>query len=453
MSRKHALQIFRAALDAADPERAVRRFLSFDGRILTLARRRYQLSHFDRIQIIGAGKASAAMASAVERILGHRISSGLVNVPNGPQPRVHRIKLNQSGHPVPDRRGLEGAQRIAEIARTANARDLLICLISGGASALLPDPQPPVTLAALQQITRQLLASGATITELNTVRKHISYLKGGQLARLAAPAPVISLMLSDVIGDDLSVIGSGPTVADRSTFADAASVFERYNIKPPASVRKRLESKAAETPKPGDPLFDHVQNVIIGSNRLAIDAAAREASALGYRPLVLSTSIEGETRDIAMMHAAIAKEIRTAGRPAREPVCILSGGETIVTIRGKGRGGRNQEFVLAAALALYESDGVLHGSDGAFGPATIFSAGTDGIDGPTDAAGGIADEATLVRAHDLGLDPRAYLENNDSYHFLQRLEVLIKTGPTGTNVMDVRMILLPKPLTKTLRRP
>lgn len=441
MSRKHALQIFRAALDAAEPQRAVLRNLKFDGRILAVNRRRYRLSNYNRIQVIGAGKASAAMASAVERILGHRIASGLVNVPDGPQPRVHRIALNESGHPVPDRRGLAGAQRIAELARTATDRDLLICLISGGASALLPDPQPPVTLAALQQVTRQLLASGATITELNTVRKHISYLKGGQLARLAAPATVIALILSDVIGDDLGVIGSGPTVADPTTFADAARVFERYQIRPPASVRSRIsshESHAPETPKPGDPLFNRVQNLIIGSNRLAIDAAARQARELGYRPLVLSTSIEGETRDIAIMHAAIAREIRATGRPAREPVCILSGGETTVTVRGRGLGGRNQEFVLAAALALY-------GSPDSFGLATIFSAGTDGIDGPTDAAGAIADQATFQRARDLGLEPRAYLENNDSYHLLQKLEALVKTGPTGTNVMDVRMILLPNP--------
>jgi glycerate 2-kinase len=443
VSRKHALQIFRAALDAADPQRAVLRNLKFDGRTLTAARRRYSLSKFDRIQVIGAGKAGAAMAAAVEGVLGRRISSGFVNVPEGTRTHVRRIELNESGHPVPDRRGLDGARRITEIARNAGERDLLLCLISGGASALMPDPAPPITLAALQHATRQLLASGADIRELNTVRKHISQLKGGQLARLASPATVIALILSDVIGDDLEVIGSGPTVPDSSTFEDAARVLETYAIRAPATVARRIAcgvaGAIAETPKPGDPAFARVQNIVVGGNRQAIDAAARQARALGYRPLVLSTFIEGETRDIASMHAAIAKEILSSGRPMRPPVCILSGGETTVTVRGKGLGGRNQEFVLAAAIALYGSTG----DRAAFGPTTIFSAGTDGIDGPTDAAGAIADERTLDRARSIGLDARRFLANNDSHHFFEKLEALVKTGPTGTNVMDIRVILLP----------
>ena len=441
MSRKHALQIFRAALDAADPQRAVLHNLKFDGRTLIAARRRYSLSKFDRIYVIGAGKASAAMASAVESLLGRRVSGGLVNVPEGTRTHLRRIELHESGHPVPDQRGLDGARRITEIARQAGERDLLLCLISGGASALMPDPAPPITLAALQQTTRQLLACGADIRELNTVRKHISQLKGGQLARLASPSTVIALILSDVIGDDLVVIGSGPTVPDSSTFADAARVFEKYAIHPPPAVAKRISSGVAgavsETPKPGDPAFGRAQNIIVGSNRQAIDAAARQARALGYHPLVLSTFIEGETRDIASMHAAIAKEILSSGRPTRSPVCILSGGETTVTVRGKGLGGRNQEFVLAAAIALYGS------KEEGFVPATIFSAGTDGIDGPTDAAGAIADERTLDRARAAGLDAPRFLANNDSYHFFEKLEALVKTGPTGTNVMDVRLILVP----------
>jgi glycerate 2-kinase len=435
VSRKHALQIFRAALDAADPQRAVLKNLKFDGRTLTAAGRRYQLSKFDRIQVIGAGKASGAMAAAVERLLGRRISGGFVNVPQGDKARVHRIELNESGHPIPDRRGFDGARQIAEIARKAGDRDLLICLISGGASALLPDPKPPLTLAALQQVTRQLLKSGATIHELNAVRKHISQLKGGQLARLASPATVIGLILSDVIGDDLHTIGSGPTVPDRSTIADAARVLDKYKIRTSVAIRTLLNANH-ETPKQGDQVFARVQNAIIGSNRQAIDAAARRARELGYRPLVLSTFIEGETRDIASMHAAIVKEILATGRPMRPPVCILSGGETTVTVRGKGLGGRNQEFVLAAALALDDSKQAL-------GPITILSAGTDGIDGPTDAAGAIADQHLLTRARALGLDARCFLDNNDSYHFLQKLEALVTTGPTGTNVMDIRVILLP----------
>src|SRR5258706_727898 len=416
MSRKPAVQISRAALHAADPEQAVLRHLSFDGETLAAGRHRYRLSQFDRIQVIGAGKASASMARAVERLLGRRISGGLINVKDGDAPSLRRIELNESGHPVPDQRGEQGARRIAEIARAAGPRDLLICLISGVASALMPAPSPPITLAEKQETTRQLLACGATIHEINTVRKHMSGIKGGQLARLASPATVIALILSDVIGDDLDVIGSGPTVADSSTVADAHRIIEKYGLRQPPPFE--------ETPKPGDPAFVRVQNLIVGSNRQAIDAAAKQSRELGYRTLVLSTFIEGETRDVASVHAAIAREILVAGRPVRPPACILSGGETTVTVRGKGLGGRNQEFVLAAAMVLE-----------AFGPVTIFSAGTDGIDGPTDAAGAVADENTIARACALGLDARHYFANNDSYHFLERMEALVKTGPTGTNVM------------------
>ncbi len=413
MSKKHALQIFRAALHAADPERAVAKHLKFDGRTLVAGRVRYRLSNFDRIQVIGAGKAGAAMARAVERILGRRISGGFINVKDAAR-RLRRIELNESGHPVPDERGLAGARRIAETARRAGERDLLICVISGGASALMPLPADSITLLEMQQTTRELLASGATIHELNTIRKHVEKLKGGQLAELAAPATVLSLILSDVVGDDLDVIGSGPTVADSSTVDDAAAVFAKYGIKP---------LPLHETPK----RVDRVQNVIIGSNRQAIDAAAQQARALGYHTTVLSTFIEGETRDVALVHAAIAKEILASGRPLRRPACILSGGETTVTVRGSGLGGRNQEFVLAAALALEGWKGV-----------TIFSAGTDGSDGPTDAAGAIADETTLNR----GVDGREFLKNNDSYHFFKQVDGLVKTGPTGTNVMDVRALLI-----------
>jgi hydroxypyruvate reductase len=318
---------------------------------------------------------------------------------------------------------VRGARRIAEIAREAGPRDLLICLISGGASALLPLPAESVTLRQKQEFTRQLLARGASIHETNAVRKHISQIKGGHLARLAWPATVIALILSDVIGDDPDVIGSGPTVADSSTREDASRIVEKFGISlPPEALR--------ETPKAGDPALGRTQNLIVGSNRQAIDAAARKASELGWRPLVLSTFIDGETRDVARMHAAIVKEILTSWRPARPPVCVLSGGETTVTLRGKGMGGRNQEFVLAAAMALE-----------GFAPVTIFSGGTDGIDGPTDAAGAVADSSTLGRARVLNMDPRSFLDNNDSYHFFEALGALVKTGPTGTNVMDVRVFL------------
>jgi hydroxypyruvate reductase len=363
------------------------------------------------------------MARAVVRVLRRRITGGFVNVQDGVNETLRQVKLHASGHPVPDERGVAGGQRILEIARAAGPRDLLLCLISGGGSALMPAPSTPLTLPQKQEITRRLLACGATIHEINTVRKHLSQIKGGQLAKLAWPATVIALILSDVIGDDLDVIGSGPTVPDRSTVADAEAILTKYGI---PSVPFH------ETPKPADPYFDRVQNVIVGSNREAIQAAAIRARALGYRTLVLSTFIEGETREIGSMHAAIVKEILASGRPVRPPACILSGGETTVTLRGGGLGGRNQEFVLAATIAL-----------GGGGPATIFSAGTDGADGPTDAAGAVADEKTIDRARKLELDPRSYLADNDSYHFFEKVGGLVKTGPTGTNVMDVRILLVP----------
>ncbi len=421
--KKHAFQIFRAALDAADPYPAVMRHLRSDGRVLIAGRQRYKLTEIERIFVVGAGKASAAMASAVERLLGRRITDGFVNVPDGVTARVRRVKLHEARHPLPDERGVEGARQIENLARQASERDLVICVISGGASALMPAPVTGLTLQQKQAITQALINSGATIHELNTVRKHLSAIKGGQLAAMAYPARVLALILSDVIGDDLDVIGSGPAVPDRSTAMDARAVLHKYRMDAPEALH--------ETPKPGDPRLSRVQNLIVGSNRLAIDAAAKQARELGYKPLVLSTFIEGETRDVAAMHAAIIKEIRQSGRPARPPVCVLSGGETTCTVRGSGSGGRNQEFVLAAAIALAGMPDTV-----------IFSAGTDGLDGPTDAAGAIADGETVERATKLGLDARTFLADNDSYHFFAPLNGLIKTGPTGTNVMDVRAILL-----------
>ncbi len=421
--RLDARRIFDAALEAADPAEAVRRHLRVDP------------TAFDRILVIGAGKASATMAAAVEELL--PVTGGLVNVKDGHTVPLRRIELNECGHPVPDERGLAGAARIAEIARQAGERDLLICVISGGASALLPLPAPGIRLEEKQAVTRLLLASGATIHEINAVRKHLSALKGGQLARLAQPATVLSLLLSDVIGDSLDVIGSGPTAPDRSTFADAVAILEKYGLwrRAPEPVQARLRagvrSEIPETPKEGDPAFDRVQNLIVGSNRLAVAAAEARARDLGYEPMVLSTSIEGETREVAAVHAAIGRETLDSGRPVPPPVCLISGGETTVTLRGAGLGGRNQEFALAAAIALEGRPGVL-----------VLSGGTDGTDGPTDAAGAIADGTTVARAAALGLDARRFLADNDSYHFFETLGDLLKTGPTGTNVMDIHLLLV-----------
>lgn len=422
---RHALAIFRASLAAADPAAAVERQL-----------RRKDYSKYRNIYVIGAGKAGASMAQAAERVLGRRITAGLINVKDDHVARLRRIELNECGHPLPDERGAAGARRIAEIAAGAGPADLVLCLISGGASALLPLPADGITLEEKQSVTRLLLASGANIHEINTVRKHLSSIKGGQLARLAAPAAVEALLLSDVIGDDLDVIGSGPAAPDASTFAGAVAILEKFGLlgRVPASAKSRLErgvrGEIPETPKPGDPLFARVRNVVVGSNRLALHAAAAKARELGYRTLVLASGVQGETRDIAGMHAAIAREIVDTGQPVKPPACVITGGETTVTLKGDGLGGRNQEFALAAALGIAGLDDVV-----------IFSAGTDGTDGPTDAAGAVADGDTLAR----NPDAQPFLDRNDSYHYFESNGGLIKTGPTHTNVMDVRIVLVGAP--------
>lgn len=418
--KRHARAILRAALRAADPTAAMEREL----------RRQENLDSYERIFVVGAGKAGGTMARAAEKVLGRRIAAGFVNVKDGDAAKARRIELIPCGHPVPDERGVAGARRIAQLCESAGPRDLVVVLISGGASALTPYPAPPITLQEKQETTRLLLACGANIHELNCVRKHISRFKGGQLAKLAAPARVLSLILSDVVGDDLDVIGSGPTAPDVSTFEDARAVLHKYSLfdRVPASVRTHLEQAKEESPKPGDPVFRHVRNSVIGSNQKSLEAAARRARELGYKTMILASTIEGETRDVARLHAAIARQIREHGQPLRAPACVVSGGETTVTIRGEGKGGRNQEFALAAAIDL-----------AGLRDALILSAGTDGTDGPTDAAGALADGKTVERA---SMDARAALAANDSYSYFESLDDLIVTGSTGTNVMDLHLILV-----------
>ncbi len=435
--RKQAFAIFKAALKAAGPAEAVMRHLSLRNGILRAGKQHYSLSGINNIYVVGAGKASAAMAVAVESILGKRITQGFLNIKYGHAAELRYIHLNECGHPVPDESGVQGAQEIGRIAAKAGKNDLLICLISGGASALLPFPAQPITLAEKQQATELLLRSGANINEINAVRKHISSIKGGRLAALAQPARVLSLILSDVIGDDPGVIGSGPTAPDSSTFADAKQILKKYKLlnRVHSSIRHRIEEGVKggipDTPKE----IANTQNLITGSNQLALDAAAVEARKQGFRPMILSSYIEGETREIAHMHAAIAREIMLHGRPLKAPACVISGGETTVTIQGEGKGGRNQEFALAAAIDIADLPGVC-----------ILSGGTDGTDGPTDAAGAICDSTTISRALSRGMDAKNFLDRNDSYHFFEPLGDLIKTGPTGTNVMDIRLILTrPKP--------
>jgi len=418
--RKNAKTILEAALAAADPTAAVSEALH----------KRRDLDRYKRIFVAGAGKAGGTMARAAEKVLGKRIFAGCVAVKDGDTARCRRIELRPCGHPVPDVRGVEAARRIAELCAQAGPGDLVIFLASGGASALTPYPAPPITLAEKQATTKLMLASGATIHELNALRKHISLFKGGQLARIAAPAHVVSLILSDVVGDDLGVIGSGPTAPDDSTFATALDVLDRYGLraKVPASVRERLEAGEGETPKPGDALFENVENIIVGNNQKSLEAAARAAKKLGYRTLILASTIEGETREVARMHAAIARQIRISGQPLRSPACIISGGETTVTIRGSGKGGRNQEFALAAAIDIEGLENTL-----------IMSVGTDGTDGPTDAAGAVADGETVGRSE---RSAREALAENDSYPFFAELGDLVITGSTGTNVMDLHVMLV-----------
>lgn len=435
--RTAARDIFDQALTAVDPGEAIRRSVNRSGYDLCVEDRAYDLRRIDRIFVVGTGKAGALMARTLEDLIGDRLTGGYVNVKYEHVVPVQRVALTEAGHPIPDEAGVRGAREIVRLLADTRENDLVLCVISGGGSALLPLPVDGVSLAEKQAVTQLMLDCGATINEINTVRKHISQVKGGQLARLAAPATLISLILSDVIDDPLDVIASGPTVPDTSTFDDCRRIIARYDLQDrlPEAVAGHLEAGLAgrtpETPKPGDPIFDRVQNVLVATNIRALEAAKVGAEHLGFNTMILSSSIAGETREIAGVYAALAKEIRTSGNPLPAPACIISGGETTVTIRGSGKGGRNQEFVLAAARDIDGFDGVV-----------VFSAGTDGTDGPTDAAGAIADGDTIRRAAALNLDAEKTLNANDSYHFFQPLNDLVMTGPTNTNVMDLRLLLV-----------
>jgi len=436
--RRTILGVQQAALAAVEPGAAVRRYVHLHGNLLTVAGRTYDLAAIERVWIVGGGKAATGMAAALYGILGERLTGGLAitkvdhvdpSLDTGP------VEVLEAGHPLPDEAGVSGARRMAGLLAGTAERDLVLAVISGGGSALMTLPVEGLTLDDLQSTTDLLLHCGATIVELNRVRKHLSGIKGGGLARLAAPAPVASLVLSDVVGDPLDVIASGPLSPDTSTFGDAWAVVERYNLvqRLPPAVRERLQAgldgHLADTPKPGDPLFEQVDNVIVGSNRQAAQAAVDEAGAQGLNALLLSTFVEGEAREVAQVAAALAKELVSYDRPVPRPACLVWGGETIVRVRGEGKGGRNQELALAAALAMEGLPGVV-----------LVALGTDGTDGPTDAAGAVATGETIDRARSLGLEPEIYLNHNDSYAFFDALDDLIRTGPTGTNVNDLLMI-------------
>ncbi len=436
--RNDAQEIFHAGLQAVDPIHAVKRFLKRQDQDIVVNNTRYDLRDYDGVYVIGFGKAGASMARGVEEILGDALKQGMVTVKYGHLDQVSpRIKIHEAGHPVPDEAGLSAASAMVEFLRARTEKDLVIAVISGGGSALLPLPAHGIRLAEKQEITKLLLACGADIKEINAIRKHISQVKGGQLARLAQPATLVTLILSDVIGDPLDSIASGPTVPDSTSFRDCWAILEKYNLlgKIPDAVERHLragmEGRIPDTPKEGDPIFSRTQNVIVASNWEAVAAARDRAQTLGYQPLVLSTFVEGETKEVAKVHAAIAKEVHKTGNPISKPCCIISGGETTVTLHGTGLGGRNQEFVLSAAMELAGMENIV-----------VLSAGTDGTDGPTDAAGAIADGNTIARANQLQLKALQFLQNNDSYHFFERLGDLIKTGPTKTNVMDIRIVLM-----------
>ena len=429
--REDALNIFNAGIKAVDPANAVKRYLTRQDDRLEIQGQTYDLSKYENIYVIGMGKAAAAMAQAVEELIGDRLKAGVLNVKYGHTVPLKIVRVNEAGHPVPDEAGLSGTRQIIDMLRQTGEKDLVFCLISGGGSALLPCPVEGVTLEDKQLVTKALLECGATIHEINALRKHISQVKGGRLATLAYPSTMISFILSDVIGDDLDSIASGPTVPDTSTFSDSLHILEKHKIKHkvPSAVIEFLEKgvrgDVEETPKADDPVFSQVQNVIIGSNIQAVTASRQKAEELGYNTLLLSTFIEGETKDVAKVHAAISREIINTGNPVERPACVISGGETTVTIRGEGLGGRNQEFALAAGIDIDDLKKVL-----------ILSGGTDGTDGPTDAAGAIADGTTMERARKLGLDAELYIRENNSYHFFKQLGDLIITGPTFTNVME-----------------
>jgi len=448
--RADAEAIFRAAVDRVDPRRMIRSRVSVRaGELLVdteAALIRKDLSDFDRVLVLGFGKAGARMALGLEDVLGDRIDDGLVAVKTGYLESLGRVRLMEASHPVPDAKSVAASRAILDLARGADERTLALVLVSGGGSSILcapyDDGRRALTLEDKAAVTRELLACGADIRQINAVRRHLSAVKGGRLARALAPAAVVSLMLSDVIGDDPASIASGPTAPDPTTWKDALGVVERFGIleRIPAGaanlLREGAEGSLPDTPKPGDPVFDRVENVILGSNRQALAAARSKARELGYGTLSLGSRFSGEAREAALVWLGMGLEAAETGVPLGSPACILGGGETTVTLRGSGRGGRNQEAALSFLAGLAEAE------EEAADRVCFLSAGTDGGDGPTDAAGAFADGEILEKARKLGLDPRAYLADNDSYSFFEKAGGLLRTGPTNTNVCDVQVLLV-----------
>lgn len=437
--------IFRAGLAQVDPYQMIINQVTCQGDLLKIEKPNqeleFDLRKFERIVVLGAGKATAKMALAIENILGTRISEGLISVKHGHIEKLNYVKTIQAGHPVPDDESLRASQEIADICRRGDERTLFINLISGGGSALLSLPAAELTPEEKRETTSLLLACGADIGELNGIRKHLSGIKGGQLAALMAPATSLNLILSDVVGDRLDTIASGLTAGDETTFAQAMATINKYQLadKLPGHVLRHLEAgvrrEITETPAPGDPVFHHVHNILIGTNYTALLAAQKEAENLGYHPVILSSQITGEAREAAKFLAGIGKDIAAHDLLAAKPACLIAGGETTVTLRGKGLGGRNQEMALAFLAEIQnDPDGTrnLH----------FLSAATDGNDGPTDAAGGFASHNVLQAAQTQGLSIQHFLSENNSYAFFDKAGYLYKTGPTNTNVCDLQMLIV-----------
>jgi len=438
LSAVDAINIFNHAVEVVKPSAVISKYIKIDGDLLTIADGKLKLNDINRIYLLSVGKAAAAMALEVEKILGDNIASGLVITKYHHALSLTHCDTIEAGHPVPDENSIKAATAIKKFLSSLTGNDLLLCLISGGASALIADMSEGISLDDLQQLSRLLLDCGASIHEINTVRKHICVLKGGQLLRHTNGAQVISLLVSDVIGDDLSVIASGLTVADNSSFADAWDVFDKFDLslKIPISIKKYLQDglkrHVMDTSKPGDSLFDRTANYIIARNEDALNAAKEAATQLGYHVNIIDKTMKGEAKEMA---ATFVNALMTY--KGNKPACLLMGGETTVTIKGNGKGGRNQEFVLAALIELMQLNV----------PAEqipiILSGGTDGTDGPTDAAGAFIDKNVLNNIKALSYDPLPYLLNNDAYHFFKQTGTLLITGPTQTNVMDIVIGLIP----------
>ena len=436
--RKNVLDVIEVVLSAINPKENILKKLRVEKEILIIDNFQLQLSEIGKIIVIGGGKAGGSMAEAIETILKNRISKGLVNVLKGTEKNfnLNKIELIGAGHPIPDKSGVKGVKKMFRLVKKLDENDLVITLISGGGSALMPLPIDGINLEALQEITNQLLKSGATINELNAVRKHLSAFKGGQLAQACRPAKVISLILSDVIGDPLDIIASGPTTPDQSTFQDAKHILEKYKLwsSIPVGIKTRIQQGVDglldETPKKNDPIFDKVHNFIVANNSTAAQAALEKLEEQGYMSLVLSTFVEGEAREVGKVYSSIVQEIITSGRPLEPPCALIIGGETTVTVKGTGKGGRNQEVALSSVKKLSNINCVL---------ATL---GTDGIDGPTNVAGALVDGNSWKKGLKNNQDIEKLLEDNNSYHYFHILNDHIVTGPTGSNVNDISIILI-----------